>query len=209
MPKTGPFDRYSDAYDAWFEKNREGYSVELETIRRLIPPGRKGVEIGVGSGRFAAPLGISVGIEPSKQMAIKAAHRGIHVCLGVAEALPLSDNRFDFVLMVTTLCFLDDVLSSLKEAFRVLKSGGDIIVGFVDRDSELGRQYSRKRDRSRFYKEAGFLSAPEVLAYLRKVGFGIEKINQTLVPGQPRAILNGSGKGAFIGVRGTKTPNNQ
>ena len=205
MPKTGPFDQYSDAYDEWFEKNRELYEVELEAIRRLIPPGGKGLEVGVGSGKFAAPLGIKMGVEPSEKMAIKAKKQGVHVYLGVAEALPLSDGRFDFVLMVTTLCFLDDVLESLREAFRVLKPGGYIIVGFVDKESELGRRYSDKRDRSKFYKEAGFFSTPEVLAYLKEAGFGIVKIKQTLVHGKSqKSIIDGFGKGAFIAIKAVK-----
>ena len=78
MPKTEPFEKYSDAYDEWFEKNRELYDAEVEAIRQLVPwPGANGVEVGVGSGKFAAPLGIKIGVEPSEKMAIKAEKQGI------------------------------------------------------------------------------------------------------------------------------------
>jgi hypothetical protein len=89
MPKTEPFDQYSDRYDAWFEKNSAVYRAELEAIRRMLPPREsKGLEVGVGSGKFAVPLGISIGVEPSEQMARKAERLNIQVVRGVAEDLP-------------------------------------------------------------------------------------------------------------------------
>jgi len=206
MPRTEPFEKYSDEYDAWFDKNRELYDAEVEAIRQLIPwPGAEGVEVGVGSGKFAAPLGVKIGVEPSEKMALRAEDQGIRVYRGVAEHLPFSDSRFDFVLMVTTICFVDDVMKSFREAYRVLKPGGCIIVGFVDKDSELGRQYADKLDVSRFYKEATFFSTQGVLNYLKEAGFGTVRIKQTLLHGLSRtSVLDGMGKGAFVAIRGTK-----
>jgi len=206
MPKIEPFEKYSNEYDKWFDNHIDFYVAELEAIRQLIPPsGAEGMEVGVGSGKFAAPLGIKIGVDPSEKMASKARIQGIDVYSGIAEELPFSDGRFDFVLMVTTICFVDDVAKSLKEVFRVLKTDGFIIVGFVDRESELGKQYSERRESSRFYKDATFFSAPEVLMYLKESGFMITKVLQTLIPGElSKTILEGFGKGAFVAVKGMK-----
>jgi SAM-dependent methyltransferase len=206
MPKTEPFEHNCDAYDDWFEKNRDAFAAELETIRRLIPrPGASGLEVGVGSGQFAAPLGISIGIEPSPQMAIRARRRGIRVCPGVAEALPFLNTTFEFVLMVTTICFLDDVARAIDEAYRVLKPGGYLIVGFIDKESELGGQYVKNREKSIFYKDAAFFSVPEVMFFLKHAGFSNLITLQTLIPGEPPSTLReGSGRGAFVGIRGLK-----
>ncbi len=68
MPKTEVFDKYYMDYDNWFFKNELAYKAELNLIRKLIPKG-KGLEIGVGTGRFAIPFGIQEGIEPSNKMA--------------------------------------------------------------------------------------------------------------------------------------------
>ena len=46
------------------------------------------IEIGVGTGRFAAPLGIKVGVDPSMTMLTYAAKRGVLGLQGTAEALP-------------------------------------------------------------------------------------------------------------------------
>ena len=96
IPKTEPFEKHSDAYDEWFEKNRDLYEAELEAIRQLIPPPEaEGMEVGIGSGKFAAPLGIKIGVEPSEKMAIKARKQGINVYPGIADDLPFTDGRFD------------------------------------------------------------------------------------------------------------------
>ncbi len=206
MPKIESFEKFSNEYDQWFNNHPDLYAAELEAIRQLIhSAGAEGMEVGVGSGRFAVPLRIKVGVEPSEKMAHKARLQGIEVHSGVAEDLPFSDGRFDFVMMVTTICFVDDVAKSLKEAFRVLKTDGFIIVGFIDKGSELGTKYSEKKESSRFYKDATFFTASEVLSYLKESGFVISNVLQTLIPGKiPNTILEGFGRGSFVVIKGIK-----
>jgi ubiquinone/menaquinone biosynthesis C-methylase UbiE len=206
VPKTEPFEKHSDRYDAWFEKNCDVYHAEIEAIRQMMPsPEARGLEVGVGSGKFAVPLGIKIGVEPAESMAAKAEKLGIHVFRDVAEELPFSDAEFDFVLMVTTICFVEDILQSFREAFRVLKPRGCIIVGFVDKESELGKQYLDRRDSSAFYKEAIFFSSREVRAYLADAGFRDLTFRQALIPGEPQGMIrDGFGKGAFVVIKGVK-----
>lgn len=203
MPRTEAFEKHAGAYDDWFENHREVYEAELAAVRQLMPkPGAKGLEVGVGSGRFAGPLGIRVGLEPSREMARRARLRGIRVYPGVAESLPFPDQSFDLVLMVTTVCFVDDILQAFREAWRVLRRDGLMIVGFVDKESALGRQYAARRDQSKFYKDATFYSPSEVLFYLTEAGFKPLKIIQTLVSGgDPNCVLEGFGKGAFVVIQ--------
>ncbi|RLB69514.1 MAG: SAM-dependent methyltransferase [Deltaproteobacteria bacterium] len=206
MPKVDAFEKHSDAYDDWFVKNREAYEVELKAVQQLLPVGDvQGMEIGVGSGKFAVPLGIKIGVEPSGQMAVKAKQLGIEVHSGVAEELPFSADRFDFVLMVTTICFVDDIVQSFREALRVLISGGCILVGFVDMESELGQKYLQNRHKSKFYQQATFFSTREVLDHLETAGFGATEIKQTLIPGDTeKTVLDGFGEGAFVVIKAVK-----
>ncbi|WP_243670029.1 hypothetical protein [Methanoculleus chikugoensis] len=55
------FERFAEEYDRWFEEHRAEYHAELARIRRLLPPcpDARAVEVGVGSGRFAAPPSVS------------------------------------------------------------------------------------------------------------------------------------------------------
>lgn len=150
MTTTSPFDEQADEYDAWFEKHRDFYLAELEAVRSFIPASGSGIEIGVGTGRFAVTLGIPLGVEPSPRMAKLARQRWIEVIAGVTENLPFADNTFDFAVMVTVVCFLDDVTKAFQETFRILKSNGTLVIGFIDRESELGTHYIQKKIRAAF-----------------------------------------------------------
>jgi SAM-dependent methyltransferase len=206
VAKTDCFDTNAAAYDNWFDDNQKTYQAELEAIKDFIPSAGSGVEIGVGSARFAAPLGITVGVEPSPKLAEMAKQRGVEAIEGVAEALPIADRTFDFALMVTVVCFLDNIAIAFQEANRILKPLGVLIVGFIDRDSEIGRQYSRRKKQRRFYKEATFYSVSEVEIQLTRAGFADYTYRQTLFPGQSdiQIVKNGHGKGSFTVVRAIK-----
>ena len=180
MSKSKLFEKNYEYYDNWFEQHKKIYETELKAIKKILPSFKKGIEIGVGTGRFAAPLGIKTGIEPSKNMAEIAKKRGIEIIEGVAEHLPFTDNNFDLVLIVTTICFVDDPLQVLKEGYRVLKKNGHIIIAFVDKDSPLGKFYEKNKNESRFYKEATFFSKKEVSKLLKKAGFIIKECIETL-----------------------------
>ncbi len=204
-----PFGQHVDLYEQWFERNPLVYESELRAVASLLPADGVGIEIGVGSGRFAAPLGIRLGVEPSEPMAELARRRGIEVLQGVAEALPLADATCDFALMVVTLCFLADASLALCEAHRVLKAGGSLIVGFIDRESPLGRRYQSRKGESRFYREARFYGVDEVIGLMQTAGFRELSSVQTLFQdGLPRRtsdpVRPGYGEGSFVVLRGVK-----
>jgi len=205
MPKTTPFEENAERYDLWFEKHRHAFRAELETIRSLLPAAGRGVEVGVGTGRFAAPLGISHGVEPAAAMARRAAERGIKVVRGRAEALPYRSAAFDFALLVTTICFVDDAEGTLREIRRILKPAGAVLVGFVDRESAIGKRYLETKDESVFYREARFFSVREVTRLLEGGGFGRFRFRQTLFRGlseidSPEPVREGRGEGSFVAV---------
>ena len=212
MPKTKPFDKYSDEYDRWFVVNKYAFQSELKAIKSVMPDSGKGVEIGVGSGIFAEPLGITEGIEPSQAMRDKAKKKNINTLDGVAENLPYSDNSFDFALMVTTICFVDDVVKSFHEAHRILSDNGRLIIGFVDKNSPLGQVYQQYKEDSIFYKNALFYGTEDVFKILKNTGFEIESTWQTVF-GNPEEIdrvqetLSGYGKGNFVVVKARKKQN--
>ena len=207
MAKTAPFDKQATDYDAWFEKHPDLYQAELDAVRSFIPSSGSGIEIGVGSGRFAAPLGIPIGVEPAPRMAEMARHRGIKIVPGMAENLPFADCSFDFAVMVTVVCFLDDVARAFREACRILKPNGTLVIGFIDRESELGRQYSQRKEQSRFYHDATFYSANELEVLLTKAGFSDFACRQTLLPGETasRTVHEGRGSGGFVVIQACKT----
>ena len=163
------FDRYYKEYDDWYEQNRFAYLSEIEAIRKVLPKTGKGLEIGVGTGRFASVLGISYGVEPSRNMAQIAQRRGIEVKVGYGENLPFEDKEFDFIIIAITICFVESPKKVILEAARVLKDRGRIIIAIVDRNSFLGRFYQKKK--GKFYKLAKFFSTEDVVKLLKESDF--------------------------------------
>ncbi len=206
MAKTRPFDRFPDRYDHWFQEHEHLYQLELKAIKALMPAPGTDMEIGVGSGRFASPLGIRFGVEPSMVMAERAKRKGIEVAIGIAEQLPIKTSSIDTALMVTTICFVDDITTSFIEAKRVLRPGGAIVVGFVDRESFLGKRYLNRKEESVFYKEATFFSSSEVLSFLANAGFTDLQAVQTILPDDNiySRVEQGHGRGGFVVIKGEK-----
>ena len=75
---------------------------------------------------------------------------------------------------------MDDIDKALQECKRVLQDGGFLVVGFVDRESALGRFYEANKDKSRFYKAATFYSKKEVFALLKRYGFVLDRCSEAL-----------------------------
>lgn len=201
------FDKFYKKYDAWYDRNKFAYLSELEAIRKVLPKKGKGLEIGVGTGRFAASLGIKYGIDPSKNMVKIARQRGIEARIGQGEKLPFRNNAFDYAAIIITICFVKDPQKVLKEAERILKKNGRLILGIVDKDSFLGKHYQRKK--SVFYKQANFFSVKELVNLLKATGFRRFTYYQTVfhLPEKINSIENpkrGFGKGGFVVIAGEK-----
>ena len=210
MSAISPFEAYHDRYEAWFIRHKAAYWAELLAVRALLPWTGLGLEVGVGTGRFAAPLGIRIGLDPSPAMLSYAARRGIAAVLSVAEAMPFCNASFDYALNVTTICFLDNVKAALAETYRVLKPAGQLVIGFIDRTSALGKQYEVHKAENVFYQAATFFSAEEVAGLLKEAGFPEQVWVQTLSrplneSREPEPVQPGSGQGAFLAVRATKS----
>ena len=211
LPGITVFNQFAREYDHWFVENSFAYLSEVEAIRRFIPDTGLGVEIGAGTGRFSIPFGIKIGIEPSDGMARLAQSRGLFIIRALAEELPFADGTIDYVLMVTVICFLTDLPTAMKEIRRVLKPGGRLIIGFIDRESPLGRNYESMKDSSRFYKWATFYSVSQVMDVLTAIGFSDFQVCQTLFtnPGDMvrcDPVCEGHGEGSFVVLMGTRQP---
>ena len=210
MPRIAQFEAHHERYDSWFERHDAAYYSELLAVRALLPWDGRGLEVGVGTGRFAAPLGVKWGIDPSPVMRSYAVRRGISTHEGTAEELPFEDESFDTVLAVTTICFVDDAQRMFAEARRVLRPSGLLVIGFIDRSSELGEQYLHRQLDNVFYREATFYSAPEVAKLLADTGFERPAWVQTLsrpldeiVEIEP--IKTGHGHSLFVVVRAERS----
>ena len=205
--KKNPFNTFTDEYEKWFIENETLFKSELLALKRVIPIDKKGIEIGVGSGIFAEKLSLNYGVDPSWKMLELARKRKIRVIRAVAEQLPCSACNFHFVVFITSICFIDDPISAIKEAYRILKNDGEIIVAFIDRESSLGQLLQKNKHDSRFYKFANFYSVKEISSLIESAGFRIVATYQTLTKMNQQIIeqpLEGYGQGGFVVIKGKK-----
>jgi SAM-dependent methyltransferase len=211
MARETPYEAHTDRYESWFEAHQAAYESELAALRSLRPNPGRGLEIGVGTGRFAAPLGYAVGLDPAIAMLARARERGVTAVRGVAEALPFREESFDTALLVTTVCFVDDLLATFREARRVLDSDGALVLGYIDRESPVGRRYLERQDQNPFYRDASFVSTDEILSTLGTAGYEVEATRQTIYswPDEmtaPDPVDEGDGDGSFVGIRAVPRP---
>lgn len=210
MSASETFDKHYKKYEKWFEENKKIYLTELKAVKKFVPENKKGLEIGIGTGRFAKPLEIKIGVEPSEKMRKIARDKGLKVYEGVGESLPFANNKFDFILMVTTICFLDDIEETFAECKRVLKENGKIIIGFVDKNTSLGQIYLEKKEESVFYREANFHSTKEVINWLKQFDFKNVEVVQTVFGklSEVKTIQDfkeGYGEGGFVVIKAEKS----
>jgi SAM-dependent methyltransferase len=181
---AGLFERLAARYDAWYE-SPAGAAVFPSEVACLAPllaglP-RPWAEIGVGSGRFAAALGVDVGLDPAAAPLAIARSRGIQVVRGVGEQQPLRAGVFGAVLIVVTVCFADDPAALLAEARRVIRGDGAVVLGMVFAESAWGRFYRHKAAGGHsFYSAARFLTRGQTFTLLVSAGLLVQAARSTL-----------------------------
>jgi ubiquinone/menaquinone biosynthesis C-methylase UbiE len=206
----GPYQAHALDYDRWFTENPLAYAAELRAVQHLLPSvhGLR-IEVGAGTGRFAVPLGMHIGIEPCSAMAVLAQERGLQVIRGTAEALPLPDASVELVLMVTVLCFVRDVRLALQEAIRVLHPGGTLLIAMLDQSSPLGQVYEQHKASSLFYRKARFHSAASIASLMQQLGLTRFQFCQTIFTQASKStaaepVTEGYGQGLFAVLQGHK-----
>jgi len=210
MIKIEPFEKHAVEYDAWYDKYPAVFESEVEALQAALPEGDiHGIEVGLGTGRMALALGLKEGVEPADTMRKIARERGIEVINATAEHLPYKDLHFDFVLMSSCISYMEELYLAFQEANRVLKHGGTLVVGFVAKDSIIGKFYEAKRKKSLFYKQANFYSVEKVSVELINSGFHFLEFSQTLFKNldeikDVEPTLKGCDKGSFIVIKAIK-----
>lgn len=172
------FEEYADEYDQWFTEHSDVYLEELGRIREMIGNiSSPALEIGVGSGRFAEPLGIWSGIEPSRALGLMAQKRGIEVIRAVGEAVPIKPEIYRMVIMITVLCFLKNPEETFREVYRILMPDGEFFVVFIEKGGLIAERYLGRPDKGKFLSHARFYKHDEVIQMITRTGFSLRSID--------------------------------
>ena len=131
-----------------------------EAIRAALSdkPFRSLLDLGTGTGRMLEMFGPDIerglGLDLSLDMLLLARDRleraGLRNCSvrqGDIYDLPLADDSFDVVILHQVLHFLDDGARAIREAARVLRPGGRLlVVDFAPHEQEfLREQFAHRR----------------------------------------------------------------
>ncbi len=140
---------YEAVEDPLYIEEREGrvltFEHHLKPLERLTgpPDGRPLLDVGAYTGVFvdiAARHGWDAwGLEPSRWAVERARAQGLHMVQGTLDTADLPDAYFDVVTMWDVIEHLTDPDGALRQAHRLLKPGGLLVVHTIDIESLFAR----------------------------------------------------------------------
>jgi ubiquinone/menaquinone biosynthesis C-methylase UbiE len=129
----------SRSYDSRFRVYITITTNKIATLTN-ISPGMNVLDLGCGTGDMMLKLaqeysnaGLLAGIDTSEEMltlakAKLASFTNVRLQLGSIEEIPYPDEYFDLIVSSGVMHYVDDIDSMSKEAFRVLKPHGRILL---------------------------------------------------------------------------------
>lgn len=171
------FDEWPDRYDQWFETH-VGSLVKMYESRLLIDFLKPGVgelilDAGCGTGVFTRDI-LSrgprvIGLDISRPMLLRAGQKArgyfFQAVAGDMMSLPFAGERFDKVVSMTALEFIEDGQAAVGELFRVAKKRGTIVVATLNSLSPWAARRKQKAEKDhRLFQNMIFRSPDEVRA---------------------------------------------
>lgn len=180
------------AYDAWRRTplgaltERLEYGLVFETAGRL--DGLRVLDVGAGDGAFAVEAArrgaLVTGVDPDPAMltaaAVRASAMGVDLQLGDgrAEQLPFADGAFDLVFAMTVLCFVADADAAVREMARVLRPGGRLVLGELNRwSSWAALRWAKGLAGSRIWRSTRFRTAAQLRRSITAAGLTVVSVD--------------------------------
>ncbi len=180
------YDALGPTRERWIVRSRYYYDTILRLLQGIVPPGRRVLEIGCGTGHALAGLrpAVGVGVDLSAAMLALAQEKyptlEFHHQAGEELSLPAHEVRggaggFDFVTMVNVVGELADVLGAFKRLRAVVRPQTRIVIVYynhlweplVGLAAALGLKLANPTQ--------NWLSLPDLRGFLHLAGFEVVK----------------------------------
>jgi ubiquinone/menaquinone biosynthesis C-methylase UbiE len=139
-----------------------------------LQPGSRVLDVGCGTGASVEYLRNvfqmdAEGIDPSETMLARGLKRdkNLPVRQGCAENIPFPDRTMDGVLFECSLSQVTDIDKALKEAGRVIKEGGWLMIS----DIYIRKQEHSLPKKTMYSFTKGFLDIDSIMDSISKTGF--------------------------------------
>lgn len=161
--------------------------------------GLRVLDVGTGDGAFAmAAAGrgaLVTGVDPDPAMLAAAAARaramGVDLQLGdgLVERLPFADGAVDLVFAVTVLCFVADADAAVREMARVLRPGGRLVLGELNRwSSWAALRWAKGLVGNRTWRSARFRTATQLRRSITAAGLTVASVDGAIFYPQLAAV---------------------
>src|ERR1700760_887798 len=110
---------------------------DLKFMKFLIPPGKRVLELGCGSGDLLAALepsyGVGVDFAPSAIARAKARHPGMNYIVGDAEdpaTLAAIEGPFDYIVIADTIGMFEDIDGTLRQVHQLCTASTRMVISY-------------------------------------------------------------------------------
>ena len=170
------FDNSASDYDAWYTDKKGSFVDKVETDLAFklleVEDGMNILDAGCGTGNFSIKLaerGCNVtGVDISDEMLKIARNKAVKLNFDIEffnmnfKNLPFEDDTFDAVISISAFEFADAPAEILQELLRVVKKGGQVLIGTIAGNSSWSRLYHSEDFSSTVFKYAEFRTLDEI-----------------------------------------------
>src|SRR5215813_14227293 len=126
-----------DEAERWRKINAAYHADDLKFMRFLIPPGKRVLELGCGTGELLAALkpsyGVGIDFGPRTLARAKARHPHLDFVIGDAEdpaTLASIEGPFDYIVIADTIGMFEDIDGTLRLIHQLCSPSTRIVIAY-------------------------------------------------------------------------------